>query len=330
MQIINRTPYAMERVVIFDRQGNETLMVIIKGTFDFGPGQSSVAAEQTPITMADEYRGDPVKTSIRIATDLLPVRPATGVTLSGHAVCRGGRVGKMKVGLKIGELQQTAVVFGDRVGFRNVDQPEPFERMPLTWENAFGGFDTSPDNAKHHDAWPENPVGKGFMARHTALKPDEVPLPNIEHPNKHLTQPQGRVPAVGFGPVPPAWEPRRRYAGTYDEAWQKERSPLLPDDFDDRFLQAAPAALTARGYLAGNEDCILLGMTEEGRVDFRLDAPAPTVGVRFARSGIRSQPKLESIHLDTDARQYTVTWKSFLNIQGKVEELKNIEARVLR
>jgi hypothetical protein len=122
---------------------------------------------------------------------------------------------------------------------------------------------------------------------------------------------------------------RRKYAGTYDEQWQKERCPLLPDDFDERFLQAAPTALTVPGYMQGDEDCVFIGMTEEGRVDFRLDAPVPTVGVRFIRSGTRSEPKLESIHFDTDKRQYYVTWKSVINIQGKVELFKNVEARIL-
>lgn len=329
MQIINRTPYAMERGVIFDRHGNETLLVIVKGSFEFGPGESTLADEQAPVTIADEYWGDPVKSSIRIATDMLPLRPSTGVTLSGHAICPGGRVGRMKVGLKVGDVQQAAEVYGDRLGFRNVNRPEPFQRMPLTWENAFGGFDTSPEKEKHHDALADNPVGKGFMARHTRIDPDQVPLPNIEDARQPLSQPQGTASAVGFGPVAPAWEARRRYAGTYDDRWQKERCPLLPDDFDERFLQAAPAALTARDYLVGNEECVVLGMTEEGRVDFRLDAPPPTIGVRFARAGVRSQPRLESLHFDTDARRYFVTWKSMLNIQGKVEQLKNIEARIL-
>ena len=60
-----------------------------------------------------------------------------------------------------------------------------------------------------------------------------------------------------------------------------------------------------------------------------MDSPAPTVGIRFARKGVRSRPKLESIHFDTDQRRYQVTWKSTVNIQGRVEELKNIEARIL-
>lgn len=329
MDKINRTPYAMESTVIFDREGNETLLVVLKGTFEFEPGASRVAGEQAPVVQADEYLGDPASSSLLVATDLLPLRPQSGVTLKGHAVCPSGRVGKMNVGLKLGDLQQVAVVYGDRTGFHNVDKPEPFERMPLTWENAFGGFDDSNDNQKHHDALDENPVGKGFLASKSRRSANEVALPNVEHPSHPCRSPHEKLPAIGFSPVHPAWLARRQYAGTYDDAWAKERCPLLPDDFDDRFLQAAPAALTAPRYLSGDERCVLLGMTEEGRIEFPLDAKAPTVGVRMEGSGVRSNPKLESVHIDSDARRFYVTWKSSINIQGKVEGLRNVEARIL-
>jgi hypothetical protein len=328
MHIINQTPYAMERVVIFDRAGNETLIVIVKGTLDFAPGQTSVAEQQSPINVADEYYGDPVSTSISVPTDLLPTRPTTGVTLQGSAIAANGATKRMPVGIRVGTVQQKAMVFGDRTGFHNISNPEPFERMPLTWENAFGGFDQSHDNQKHHDALELNPVGKGFQARRSKLDPDVMRLPNVENPGEAIRSPQDRIAPVGFGPIPPFWVQRRHYAGTYDDQWVKERSPLLPDDFDDRFLQAAPQALTSDSYMKGDEQVAIIGMTDEGRVDFSLDAPEPVVGIRFARKGIRSHPKLESIHFNTDTRQVHLTWKSSVNIQGRVEELKNIEARL--
>lgn len=332
MEKINQTPYALETVVIYDRQGNETLLVMVKGTFDYVQGASRVASEQRPVNQADEYRGDPVESSILLATDMLPLRPQTGVTLSGHAVCpgpEGSKVGKLNVGVKLGALQQTAVVFGDRVGYQNIDRPEPFERIALCWENAFGGYDRSHDKEKHHTALEDNPVGKGFLAAKSKQSASDILLPNIEDPAHPLRSPHEPVPAVGFGAVSPGWLARRRYAGTYDEQWQKERAPLLPDDFDDRFLQAAPAALTAEGYLQGDEECVLLGMHREGRIAFPLNAPAPTVGVRFHGAGVRSKPKLESVHIDSAAQQYLVTWKSAISIQGKAESLLNIEARIL-
>ncbi|MEM1412464.1 MAG: DUF2169 domain-containing protein [Pseudomonadota bacterium] len=328
MEQINRTPYAMEATVILDREGNETLLVVLKGTFQFDQRATQLAEQQAPITYGDEYHGDPTTTSLRAASDLLPLRPQTGVTLTGHAVCAGGTVGQMNVGIKVGDLQQIAVVYGDREGFQNVDKPEPFERMPLTWENAYGGFDHSHDKEKHHDAFQDNPVGRGFFARKSKRASQSVPLPNVENPSQTLRSPHDDTSAVGFGPIPPSWLARRQYAGTYDQQWEEQRFPLLPLDFDVRFLQAAPPQLTSDGYLEGKERCVLLGVTEEGRNDFTMDAHAPVVGVRMFKKGVRAHPKLESIHFDCDQRRYMICWKSMINVQGRVEGLESVEARL--
>lgn len=37
-----------------------------------------------------------------------------------------------------------------------------------------------------------------------------------------------------------SWQPRLRYAGTYDQHWMDERLPFLPEDFDLRYFQSAP------------------------------------------------------------------------------------------
>ena len=329
MKIINPTPYVMERSVLLDRGGRESLLAIVKGTFRFGPGVTEVAEEQVPITQADEYYDEPQNSSIALATDLLPPRPTTGVTLSGCAVARKGPVEKMPVGIRLGNLVQKAWVFGDRIGYHNISHPAPFEKMPLTWENAFGGVDMTPEKQKHHAGHDDNPVGRGFIASHSKIDPATVRLPNIENPDHLLRSKGDKPPAIGFGPVAPFWVARSRYGGTYDDAWVRERAPLLPDDFDERFLQAAPAQLTADSYLEGGEPVEILGMTEEGRIQFSLPDARPTLGIRLARRGIRTKPPLESVHIDTEARTVTLTWKSLLDVQGQVEELKSVEARLL-
>ena len=329
MEVINSTPYAMERVVIFDKQGNETLLVAIKATYDFFPGTTQLAAVQTPIVHADEYLGDELTTSIRVASDLLPTRPTTGVTVFGNAVSTEGPVTSMQVGVRVGDLTRLAIVKGDRLGFGQINHPQPFETLPLIWENSFGGFDSSNSNPSKHDALQDNPIGKGFVASASKLSLDEIPLPNIEDPDALLEGARRGGRAVGFGPIPPAWLARRQYAGTYDDHWQKERMPLLPEDFDDRFLQCAPATLTASQYLSGKESITLLGMTEEGKLSFDLNAAPPTIGLTFHKTGRLSQPSLESIHIDAKARNVQLTWKSAINIQGHIESLKTIEARVL-
>lgn len=326
MLIKNKTPYAMERSIIFDRHGNETLLVILKGTYEFWQGGADLSEQQAGINLADEYFADPGTSSIKVATDFLPTRPSTGITLCGHAVATNGQADSQQVGVRVGDVQQLALVLGDRFGYQNIDKPASFEKIPLIWENAFGGFDQSHNNKKYHDAVATNPVGKGFRAGRSELDLNKIPLPNIEHLDQRIRAPHDAISPIGFGPIPPGWEPRRRYAGTYDDQWETQRCPLLPDDFDDRFLQAAPPQLTSEKYLTGREHCVLLGVNEEGRLDFSLSAEPPKISVELVGRIKSSVPALESIHFDSDVKKCYLTWKSMINIQGQVEQFRAVEA----
>src|SRR5205823_5975392 len=112
---------------------------------------------------------------------------------------------------------------------------KPFSRMPIAWERSFGG--TDPDDPSVVDR--RNPVGRGVRKRASALH--GLPAPNFEDPRAPISNPSKRPIPVGFGPIAPQWQPRSDFAGTYDQAWKNDRYPLLPLDFDSRFLNSAPA-----------------------------------------------------------------------------------------
>lgn len=328
MQVTNRTPYTCERVILFDRNGAETLLVAIKALYNFAQDTTRLANEQQPITVADEYFGEPGLSSVRRASELLPPKKSTDILVTGHAIAPKPGTKAMQVGVRVGNIMQKAVVFGERRGFGEVNSPRPFEKIPLVWENAFGGADKTPDDESDHGYNSSNPVGRGFIAKKSKMSADEIPLPNIEHPTERLGAPGDAPTPVGFAPLAPSWSPRLEYAGTYDETWINERAPFLPDDFDEAFLQAAPPPLVAPEYLQGNELCALLGLTFDGKISFPLQTMRPFLRARFATSGVRSTPNLETVHIDADARTVSLLWKSFINIHGRVEELRDIEIRL--
>src|SRR5262249_28789207 len=153
-----------------------------------------------------------------------------------------GRVDVIDVALKVGWLEKIVRVFGDRVwtrtlGLYSISTPRPFDRMPLVWERAFGGVDRSAENPADHVAEPRNPVGRGLF-RHVGGEPppsmDGAPLPNLEDPTSLVERPFDRPPPACFSWIAPSWAPRRKLAGTFDEAWKERRSPRLPADFDRR------------------------------------------------------------------------------------------------
>ena len=99
MFIKNETPYTMERSIILDRHGNETLLVILKASFDFWQGGAELSKKQAPINVSDEYLAAPNTSSVKLPSDFLPTRPSTGITLCGHAIATNGPVETQQVGV---------------------------------------------------------------------------------------------------------------------------------------------------------------------------------------------------------------------------------------
>src|SRR5207247_3801921 len=104
--------------------------------------------KQLPVTLADEYYGEPGKTSIKNPSNVSLTKPATDVLLLGTAYPPRGRpVTHMDVSLTAGSLRKTIRVFGDRVWEKrgvlpSMSNPMPFATMPLVWERAYGGMES--------------------------------------------------------------------------------------------------------------------------------------------------------------------------------------------
>lgn len=119
------------------------------------------------------------------------------------------------------------------------------------------------------------------------------------------------------------WQPRVQFAGTYDEKWMQERQPLLPEDFDDRFFQAAPEDQQAPAFLRGGESVVLFQMTPHGDLRFQLPRVFPGFQTIF-RDGTRARHtdrKLHSVILEPDYPRVSVVWHSALPCHFKVHKL---------
>ncbi|TIP78448.1 MAG: DUF2169 domain-containing protein, partial [Mesorhizobium sp.] len=132
-----------------------------------------------------------------------------------------------------------------------------------------------PDPAKHRgDAI--NPIGSGFLVGQSNI--DGTPLPSVEHPQSRMRIWNDRPKPIGFGPVPRFAKERARYAGTYDKHWMDNVLPFLPQDFDDRYFQAAPQDQWVDRLSPGTMfGCV--NMNESGR--FKVSVPMLGVPVRF-------------------------------------------------
>ena len=323
-QVDNRTPFAAERGWVRDRDGAEIWLAAVKATFDILPDGSTIPSkDQPPVLRIPEYHGEPGKSSIKYETDLILTKTTTDVLLIGNAYAPGGKpVTELDVGFRVGPVQKLLRVLGDRE-WRTLgaSAPQPFIKMPLVYERAFGGMDLQSDHPERDWEW-RNPVGAGFaISRGNA---NGLKLPNIEYPKQLIQSWDDRPAPAGFGPIASHWQPRASFAGTYDDNWIKTRQPLLPEDFDDRFFQCAPVDQQAPQFLTGGEPVVVLKLTPYG--DLRFTLPKIFLGfeTRFHDGSreIHKTRKLHSVILEPDFPRVSLVWHSPLPCHFKVQKLE--------
>ena len=83
LEIKNRTPFAAAIVPGLDKEGRDTVTVVVKGTFDLG-GRTSLAVseKQVPIVHAETFHGEPGVSSIRYEADACPAKKGIGTSFS--------------------------------------------------------------------------------------------------------------------------------------------------------------------------------------------------------------------------------------------------------
>jgi hypothetical protein len=155
---------------------------------------------------------------------------------------------------------------------------------------------------------PRNPVGCGLETDPDAAI--DGPVPNIEDPRQPITGLSDRPRPVGLTPVARNWQPRVGYAGTYDETWRRERAPLWPQDFDERFFCSAPSGLQAAQHLVGGEPVRLEGLHPEGTLHFRLPTLPFVARSRFTDRTVRTRPVLDGVVIDTDTLSLTMYFRA--------------------
>ena len=300
-EIDNGTPFAFEPVFIADEDLRPVVVTVIKATFNFDlHGAVWLADEQIPVNLAGEPSTDAPVSSYKYEPEIALFKPATDVVLIGHAHPPGGGATQVDVGIKVGPVQKVAKVFGDRFWVMTtqgvvLSRTAALGPVPLTWENAFGGHDETGSTPERALLEPRNPVGTGF-GKPLAKDGDHLRLPNIEDPNQLIGGYGAVVAPCGFGFTSPNWQPRARFAGTYDEQWNKTRKPLLPVDFDRRFFNAAAPGLVAPGYLRGDEDVVVLNAAPVPRLAFRLPGVPPPLCRVVLRGQQETQIVNESRH----------------------------------
>jgi hypothetical protein len=345
MELLNATGMQAGYTGGMDSDGRERLVVAVKGTFVI-PRDGEVprlAEKQEPLREADQFAGEPGLSAPTYESDYAPRKPRCDVVLNGSAYVPNGRpTDRVQVSLAIGQIKKSFDVVGDRVwethllGVR-ATPARPFKKMPISYGCAFGGTHETdksrqqPDQPeKLYQAYARNPIGVGFYRTNDRSFIVGKPLPNTEEGGRPVTRPHGDYTPIAFGPIGRSWNPRREFAGKYDEDWLSSVFPFLPADFDERYHQAAPPD-QQMNYPKGGEEVVLVNLTPKGRTSFRL--PTVHVPVMFRLRGgqqTENDAVIDTVIIEPDEARFTLTWRASIPLRRNIFDAEQIVAGKMR
>lgn len=329
LQLRNTSPFVATMFSMPDARGVDTLVIVIKASFALAPSLV-LAEQQRPILAADEYWGDPTTTSLRYPGELHLPKPGTDVIVIGDACAPHEQaVPNLEVSVRVADRNKRARVYGERMWVvigkhAQPSRPQPFVRMPIVYERAFGGR-TPPDHAGRSIAEPRNPVGRGFVGDDSLRgqsRPSnfnrmlELLLPNIDDPDNPLAWLGQTAAPIGLGAIAPTWQPRIAHAGTYDDAWRKHRAPYLPTNFDARFHRTASDGLSFDGGLEGGAPMVFDGLHPTQAFAFTLPRCQLDVSARVAGTIQPLQAQLDTVVIELlEPSWMSMTWRASLAVE---------------
>lgn len=323
LQLKNNTPLLAQVNVFPNQEAIDTLYVVAKTTISIGE-KITFAEEPLALQLADEFFGEPDKSSLKYPSDFHIGKNATDIIMLGSACALDQQeVRYLDVDLQVGSLQKTVGVFGDRVWDRGyISSPEPFQTMRMRYEKAFGG--TNYEENRVSEAELRNPVGTGFRGKKSREQMEGVALPNLEDP-QHLIQTINDCPTPAcFAGIARHWQPRVQWAGTYDDAWQETRAPYLPVDYSQKFMSCAHPDLVYPGYLEGGEPVVIRGMHPSGELHFNLPKILPKCSVLIGGGKQEARFFLETLILEPNLLNVSMVWRAAFACDKNVLKISEI------
>jgi hypothetical protein len=325
MSFANETRFAALPVPLLDREGNDVLVVIVKATFVVdAEGEARLADPQHDIRVSDVPRNpDDPASSLLFPSDLCVEKRGTDVVVVGDAVSPKP-VTVMDVGVQLREVVPLRV-HGTRVFYQgplgaSIGPAQPFTRMPVAYELAYGGMTDDLGTVEM-----KNPSGVGVAKRGGDLVGKRAP--QIEHPARPHKTASDQHPPMGFGPIMTHWSPRRELGGTFDQAWQAERMPLLPRDYDTRYANVAHPSLQLDPHLSPGEPIGVVGMSLE---PLATKVPALPIEVRARYDGgdrAVYTPPIDTVIIVPEKRTLEIVARAALLIGRGQRVLRDVVVR---
>lgn len=327
-----------EMTTALDVEGREHLVIMVKSSWQIpksGARPRPIAPQ--PLEQADVFYGEPGESAMKYGSDFARYKPRCDILFDAQAHAPAGLpVTELIVGFKLGSLQKGVRVIGARkwrtlLGMTSLTKPELFSTMPLHYGFAFGGTRTykkgSGDKVKIlTEALASNPAGAGWVGPKTSAALNEMPAPTLEPLHSRVKSPSIKYEPAALSAVARHWHPRTQYVGTYDEHWQTEICPFLPEDFDDQYHQCAPQDQQI-SYPKGGEEVVLLNMMA-GRETVRFKLPKlDNMQVRILRkdySVATPTAVVDTLYFEPDQERFSAVWRVSVPIKRRIQEFDTV------
>ncbi len=316
-QVDNQTPFAAGGCFARDQQGFEHWVLIVRATFNIeADGRITLDENQEPPQLAPRYTSDE-HNDYEFEPDVAPFRPNTDITVHGAVTAPDNAFFKsLPFSVRVGSMRKDGIAFGHRRIVRHnntwhVERYDPVEEVALSWRNSLGGNDAF----DLERSCPLNPIGMGWSADFgRAGHGFALDLPHIESARNRIGSLDKLPEPIGFGAIPPAWQPRIGFTGTYDAEWEKSRAPLPPHDFSNKFYQAAPSDQILA--LNGGEAVEIIGLHPEGHYSFSL----PQILI-VTKTIVNAQKpvhrlRLTGVHIHATVKRLNMVWNCSIPCNG--------------
>jgi hypothetical protein len=302
--LVNATPFAVDVSAYVDAEARQYHVLVLSASFEARPDeQLRVADQQPPVVDADVHFGAPGESSVKYDSDLVPAKQFFDVIVNGAAYAPEGRpTTEVEVGIRVGAFQKVLLISGDRKWRRlgTPSAPEPFVRLPIVYERAFGGCQGDKCDRR-------NPVGVGFEGAVSRDPGILTEVPNVESRSDRVRSRRESPKPAGFSVIARAWLPRLPLAGTYDERWKAEQFPLVARDLDGRFYQCSPSDQQLERSFEG-EMLQAVNMTPERLWSCRVPRLTIPVRARCDRQTIQVDLRTDTLIVEPEA--YRITLKA--------------------
>jgi hypothetical protein len=272
-KMINQTPLPAHLHPHTDNAGRRLTLVISKATWYIHSGRLAQPEKQIGIYKQPQHHclGDfdldaaqraalgkrEQEKVIWLDHDLAPPKPRFDLMVAGYVTPPEGYRGL--------SIQATIQV--------KSRQAQVETHVPRFWLSGLIGYTAEPAGKRLHRTPMSYALADwsgGFPLEAEGNHPQQLPW--LQHPGVGAHRKRHDKHPAGFGYWPENARHRQCHSGTFDEAWARDRKPGLPEDFDERFFNAAHPDLQWLHPLSPGTEIRLVHLAETAELTLRMPA----------------------------------------------------------